>query len=87
MTCKDDCVEISITSDSLSRDFELLVRSLGIMDTVIVKKAGYISVDGKRHSLGNWYKHFLKVPDNIDFQRLEVHLGERIISQRGFIEA
>lgn len=84
VTCKDDCVEISITSDSLSRDFELLVRSLGIMDTVIVKKAGYISVDGKRHSLGNWYKHFLKVPDNIDFQRLEVHLGERIISQRGF---
>lgn len=82
--CKDDCVEILITSDSLSRDFEFLVRSLGIMDTVIVKKAGYISVDGKRHSLGNWYKHFLKVPDNIDFQRLEVHLGERIISQRGF---
>lgn len=84
VTCKDDGVEISITSDSLSRDFEFLVRSLGIMDTVIVKKAGYISVDGKRHSLGNWYKHFLKVPDNIDFQRLEVHLGERIISQRGF---
>jgi DNA polymerase-3 subunit gamma/tau len=84
VTCKDDGVEISITSDSLSRDFEFLVRSLGIMDTVIVKKAGYISVDGKRHSLGNLYKHFLKVPDNIDFQRLEVHLGERIISQRGF---
>lgn len=82
--CKDDGVEISITSDSLSRDFEFLVRSLGIMDTVLVKKAGYISVDGKRHSLGNWYKHLLKVPDNIDFQRLEVHLGERIISQRGF---
>lgn len=84
VTCKDDGVEISITSDSLSRDFELLVRSLGIMDTIIVKKSGYINVDGKRHSLGNWYKHFLKVPDNIDFQRLEVHLGERIISQRGF---
>lgn len=84
VTCKDDGVEISITYDSLSRDFEFLVRSLGIMDTVIVKKAGYISVDGKRHSLGNLYKHFLKVPDNIDFQRLEVHLGERIISQRGF---
>lgn len=84
VTCKDDGVEISITFDSLSRDFELLVRSLGIMDTVIVKKSGYINVDGKRHSLGNWYKHLLKVPDNIDFQRLEVHLGERIISQRGF---
>lgn len=82
--CKDDCVEIAITSDSLSRDFEFLVRSLGIMDTIIVKKAGYISVDGKRHSLGNLYKHYFKVPDNIDFQRLEVHLGERIISQRGF---
>lgn len=84
VTCKDDGVELLITSDSLSRDFEFLVRSLGIMDTVIVKKSGYINVDGKRHSLGNLYKHFLKVPDNIDFQRLEVHLGERIISQRGF---
>lgn len=84
VTCKDDGVELLITSDSLSRDFEFLVRSLGIMDTIIVKKSGYINVDGKRHSLGNLYKHFLKVPDNIDFQRLEVHLGERIISQRGF---
>lgn len=84
VTCKDDGVELLITSDSLSRDFELLVRSLGIMDTIVVKKSGYINVDGKRHSLGNLYKHFLKVPDNIDFQRLEVHLGERIISQRGF---
>lgn len=84
VTCKDDGVELLITSDSLSRDFEFLVRSLGIMDTIVVKKSGYINVDGKRHSLGNLYKHFLKVPDNIDFQRLEVHLGERIISQRGF---
>lgn len=84
VTCKDDGVELLITSDSLSGDFEFLVRSLGIMDTIVVKKSGYINVDGKRHSLGNLYKHFLKVPDNIDFQRLEVHLGERIISQRGF---
>lgn len=79
----DGGVSVSIFSESFSKDFEFLVRSLGIMDIVIGRKTSYTAKDGKRHPVFNWCSHFLQMPDNTDFQQLEGYLGKKIINQRG----
>lgn len=79
----DGGVSVSIFSESFSKDFEFLVRSLGIMDIVIGRKTSYTAKDGKRHPVFNWCSHFLQMPDDTDFQQLEGYLGKKIINQRG----
>lgn len=79
----DGGVSVSIFSESFSKDFEFLVRSLGIMDIVIGRKTSYTAKDGKRHPVFNWCSHFLQMPNDTDFQQLEGYLGKKIINQRG----
>ncbi len=79
----DGGVSVSIFSESFSKDFEFLVRSLGIMDIVIGRKTSYTAKDGKRHPVFNWCSHFLQMPDDTDFKQLEGYLGKKIINQRG----
>ena len=67
----DGGVSVSIFSESFSKDFEFLVRSLGIMDIVIGRKTSYTAKDGKRHPVFNWCSHFLQMPDDTDFKQLE----------------
>lgn len=80
---EDDGIAVSIFSESFSKDFEFLVHSLGIMDTIFGRKTSYTDKDGKRHPTFNWWTHFLQVPDDTDFQQLEGYLGKKIINQRG----
>ena len=79
----DGGVLVSIFSESFSKDFEFLVRSLGIMDIVTGRKTSYTDKDGKRHPVFNWHSHFLQMPNDTDFQQLEGYLGKKIINQRG----
>lgn len=79
----DGGVSVSIFSESFSKDFEFLVRSLGIMDIVIGRKTSYTAKDGKCHPVFNWCSHFLQMPNDTDFQQLEGYLGKKIINQRG----
>ena len=55
----------STSSAKLSEDFSFLVRSLGIVDTVVAKQGKYKDKNGVKHECNVYYTHYLKVPNNI----------------------
>lgn len=59
------CYEFTTSSKGLSDDFAFLVRSLGIVDTVSVHKAGYRDSEGNYIKCNDSYRHCLKVPKGL----------------------
>lgn len=69
---KTGLAEFSTSSKQLSDDFSYLVRSLGIRDTVQEKESGYNTEDGfKKCKIS--YRHYLKVPNDLQFFTSEKH--------------
>ena len=65
--------EFSTSSKQLSHDFEFLVRSLGIRDTVTIKKSGYTAADGNFVQCHDAYRHVLKQPHGLKICSSEKH--------------
>jgi DNA polymerase-3 subunit gamma/tau len=68
--------EFSTTSEQLSKDFEFLVRSLGIRDTVSEKESSYVNASGERINCKTSYRHYLKVPNNMLIFTSKKHLSK-----------
>lgn len=69
---KTGLAEFSTSSKQLSDDFSYLVRSLGIRDTVQEKESGYNTKDGFKKCKVS-YRHYLKVPNDLQFFTSEKH--------------
>ena len=57
--------EYTTCSKQLSNDFSFLVRSLGIVDRVVERKAHYKDKSGNIKYTSTKYRHILKVPSNL----------------------
>lgn len=62
---KDRSVSFATSSMQLSLDFEFLVRSLGIRDTVTECDSSYVNSEGERIHCLKSYSHSMKVPSDI----------------------
>lgn len=72
---KNGLAEFSTSSKKLSEDFAFLVRSLGIRDTISEKKSGYKDEYDNYIECNISYRHFLKVPNDLEFFTSEKHRG------------
>jgi len=67
--------EYTTSSEELSRDFEILVRSLGISDTVTSKIPQYRDSTGNIIKCHVCYRHHLKVPNNLRIASSNKHIN------------
>ena len=70
------------SSSKLSKDFEFLVRSLGIRDTVSKKKSEYSHKgDSTKIMCHDSYEHYLHVPNELTICSSDKHLSRRTLRQ------
>lgn len=70
------------SSSKLSEDFEFLVRSLGIRDTVSKKKSQYSHKDDSTKIMcHDSYEHYLHVPNELTICSSDKHLSRRTLRQ------
>lgn len=73
-TEKNGCTSFTTSSKQLSDDFEFLVRSLGIRDTVSSAPSSYIK-GGIKHTCTTHYTHYLHMPKNLKYCTSKKHLS------------
>ena len=74
----------STSSKQLSDDFAFLVRSLGIRDTVSVKKGKYRK-DNKVIETNNTYSHYLHMPDDFPYFTSQKHRERQVNRQHNIV--
>lgn len=74
-------VTFTTCSDTLSAEFEFLVRSLGIRDTVSSYPAKYTSNGQVTYTGSTAHDHNLKVSNDLEFCTSAKHIGRRTVRQ------